>query len=319
MATSGDTSFNVTRAELIRMAALKLGAIGHADTMQSAMSDDFNRQLNAMVKRWSGTGIKVWTVREAVLFPAVSQVKYTLSSSSTDHAAETYYATTLSAAEASGQTVLSATSTANMTVSDYIGIVLDDGTLHWSTVSSKTSTEVTIASGLASAAASGNAVFNYTTKLVRPLRIPNHEGAVRRYTISSGNDTPIGPPMARLDYHALPQKTTTGSINQVFYDPQLTAGYLYIWQPLATITDLVKFTWHKPIEDFDSAGDNPDLPQEWIDTLVFNLALAMAPEFDVPNEKVQLIAGLASQFLDDLSGFGREIESVYFAPDLSPR
>src|SRR3990167_5617132 len=202
MATSSSTDFNLTLTQIVRGAALKIGAVGHGVTMSDEMFSDFNIALNAMVKRWSGKEIKVWTVREATLFPAVDQVKYSLSSSSTDHCTETYYATTLSAAEASGQTVLSCTSTANMTAADYIGIVLDDGTLHWTTVSSKTSTEVTIASALASAAASGNAVFNYTTKIVRPLRIPNHQGAVRRYNISSGNDTPIGPPVARLDYQS---------------------------------------------------------------------------------------------------------------------
>jgi hypothetical protein len=45
---------------------------------------------------------------------------------------------------------------------------------------------------------------------------------VRRFNISSGLDTMIGPPIAREDYQGLPNKSQTGVINQVFYDPQLS-------------------------------------------------------------------------------------------------
>ena len=310
MATSASTNFNLNRTQILRAAALKIHAIDGNETMSADMESDFNIALNAMVKRWNAKGIRVWTVREATLFPAVSQVKYALASGGADHATETYYATTLSAAEAASQTTLSVTSSTNMTVADNIGIVLDNGTLFWTTISSKTSTTVTVASAITSAAASGNAVFNYTTKLVRPLKIVD----VRRYNIAGATDTPISL-TARLDYQTLPNKAATGSINQIFYDPQLSTGYLYLWQAPSTIKDLLKFTWHKPIEDFDAAGDNPDLPQEWIDTLIFNLAVVMAPEYDVGTEKFNQVRSLAAEFLDDVSGFDREAESIFFQPD----
>ena len=310
MATSGSTNFAVTRTQILRAAALKIHAIDGNETMGSDMESDFNIALNAMVKRWSAKGIRVWAVREATLFPAVDQIKYALATGGADHATETYYATTLSAAEAASQTTLSVTSTTNMTVADNIGIVLDSGVLFWTTISSKTSTTVTVATGITTAAASGNAVFNYTTKMVRPLKIVD----VRRYNIAAATDTPINI-TARLDYQAIPDKTATGNLNQIFYDPQLSTGYLYLWQPQSTITDLLKFTWHKPIEDFDAAGDNPDLPQEWVDTLIFNLAVVMAPEFDVGMDKFNQVRSLAAEFLDDVSGFDREAESIFFQPD----
>lgn len=320
MATSGSTDWSVTRADICRGAALKIGAIGSGITMSAEMTADFSTALNAMVKRWSGKDIKVWTIREATLFPQAEQVKYSLSSSSADHCTESFVTTAISADEAAGQTAISVDDDDGIADNDYFGIILDDGTMHWSTVNgTPAGNVVTIDDAMPSAASADSPVYAYTTKIVRPLRIPSNEGAVRRFTISSGNDTPIGPPMARLDYNALPQKTQTGTINQVFYDPQLSTGYLYLWQPLATVTDLVKFTWHRPIEDFDSAGDNPDLPQEWIDTLIFNLAVVMAPEFDVPEAKFNRVRLLAAEFLDDLQGYGREIESVYFAPDMDPR
>lgn len=320
MPSSGSYDFTRTRNQIITRAGRITGAIRAGATMKAQDVTDFSEALNSMVKRWSVTpGMHVWTTAEATLFPQASQSKYALGSSSTDHATETFYETEISTAgEASGQTILSVNETTNMTTNDHIGVVVDDGTLHWSTIASKTASTVTINDALDDAASAGNKVFSYTSKIVRPLRIPNREGSIRLYDIANGNDTPLGPPVSRDEYYSLPNKTQTGSINQVFYDPQLTLGYIYLWSPPIAVTDLVKFTWHRPIQDFDAAGDNPDLPQEWIDPLVWNLADVMAPEYDVPAEKMAMIAQKAAIFLDSVAGFDREAESVLFEPDHGP-
>ena len=129
---------------------------------------------------------------------------------------------------------------------------------------------------------------------------------------------PISPPLARLDYQALPNKAQTGIINQVFYDPQLSTGYLYLWNPPSSVTDLLKFTWHRPIQDFDAAGNNPDLPQEWIRTLVWNLADEMTAEYDVPLDKADRITARAAKYLDNVAGFDREAESLSFGVEMGP-
>lgn len=319
MTVSTSTDFTRTRDQIISRAARLVGAIKAGETMGYQEVTDFAEALNAMVKRWAATpGMHVWCSSEATLFPQVDQVRYALGTGSSDHATRTYYATAITSNEALGQTILSVDDTSNMTVSDYIGIVVDDGTLHWSTVSSKTSTTVTIADALDAAAAADNAVFTYTTKIGRPLKIPSRVGAVRRYNIASEMDTPIGPPIARLDYNILPNKAQSGIVNQVFYDPQLATGYLYLWNPPTTVTDLVKFTYHRELADFDLASDNPDFPQEWIDPLVWNLADVLGPEYDIPMDRAQVIAGKAARFLDDVAGFDREAESIYAHPDMGP-
>lgn len=310
MATSGISTFNATMDTIIRQAALQVNAVGAGQTMGAQMSTDFKFMLNAMVKTWQAEGIHVWTTAEATLFPVAGQVKYGAGTGATDHITQTYYETSLSAAEAAGQTILSATSTTNMTVSDNIGIVLDDGSTQWTTISSKTSTTVTVAAALTGAAASGNAVFNYTTKLVRPLKVVD----ARRYNIDGATDTPMIV-ASRQEYNNLPQKTTAGSPVHLFYDAQLTIGYFYLWQVPSTTTDLVKFTFHRPIQDFNTAADNPDLPETWILTMVYNLAQIMMPQYPVSAQKANQINSLAAQFLDTMRGYDREGESIYFAPD----
>jgi|DEB0MinimDraft_3_1074331.scaffolds.fasta_scaffold00492_8 hypothetical protein len=71
----------------------------------------------------------------------------------------THNETTLDAAEAAGQTVISVAATTNMQAGDSILIELDDSTFHLSTISSFVAGDtVTIADALPSKAASGNKV-----------------------------------------------------------------------------------------------------------------------------------------------------------------
>lgn len=64
--------------------------------------------------------------------------------------------TTLSGAEASGQTVISVTDASDMSVNDHFQVRLDDGTIHNSYITAISSNDVTINDALPSAAASGN-------------------------------------------------------------------------------------------------------------------------------------------------------------------
>lgn len=316
MAVSGSSDFTRTRDQIIARALRICGAVKAGETIGAQEVTDAAEALNAMVKRWSATpGMHVWCTSEATLFPQASQVRYGLSTSSTDHATESYAATELTAAASSGATSITVDSITGISNGDNIGVVVDDGTIHWTTVNGAPSgSTVVLTTGLDDDAASGNAVFAYTTKIVRPLKIVD----ARTYDISSGQEVPISPMLARADYQALPNKAQTGTINQAFYDPQRDTGYLYLWNPPSTVTSLVKFTWHRPIMDFDAASNNPDLPQEWIDVLVWGLADLMCAEYDVPADKAGMIAGRAAKYLDDVAGFDREAESIEFGVDTGP-
>lgn len=311
MATSGSSNFTTTRDEIIRHALMHMGILGANETASSEQTTDMAHMLNAMVKAWQGRGMHIWSVVEGTLFPQPSQYRYQVGTSSTDHVTETYYDTTLSADEASGQTILSVTSTDDMTVADHIGIVLDDGTLHWSTIASKTSTTVTINDAIDDDAASGNKVFNYTSKLVQPLRVVDY----RRYDIDGDTDTPILD-IARLDYNRLPNKTSAGSMSQVFYDRQLSMGYLNVWQVPSTVSELLKFTCHKPLQDFDASSDNPDLAQEWILAIEFNLAVVAGTQFGVATERYRRLEARAVEYLDAVIGLDQENQSIFDQPDI---
>ena len=311
MSTSGTVTFNATTTEICQQAALLLNAVPLQGTMSDALFQSFRFMLNAMVKSWAATGIHLWKVTEATLFPVDGQVRYGAGTGATDHITSTYYETAITATELTGQTVLSVDSTTNMTVADNIGIVQDDGTLFWTTIVSKTSTTVTITAALTDDAAAANAVFNYTSKIVRPLKVVD----ARRYNIDGATDTPMTV-CSRQEYRNLPNKTQAGMPIQMFYDAQLTIGYFNLWQVPDTTTELVKFTCHLPIMDFSASADNPDLPQEWILPLVYNLAKLKMPSHPVDAARRQDINDTADNLLAAMVGFDRENESIFIQPNM---
>ncbi len=315
MTTSGTSTFNLTRDQIIKSALRKVGAIESSETPSASMVSDCAEALNMMVKEWDTLGIHLWTEAEGALFLQPGQYQYSLGTGSTDHGTQTnppnYTQTSLDAAAVAGATSITVDSIANILNGDNIGVVLDSGDIFWTTVSgSPSGVTVNLASGLTSAAASGNNVYDYTTAILRPLRI----AAARRMLISSGIETPMVR-MSRLDYRDLPNKANTGIPTQFFYDPlggAINYGIIYIWPAPVDATNLVKFTWYRQIQDFNAAGNTPDFPQEWLNALVWNLAVEMAPEFDLTPTRFAVLKTQAKEKLDMVTGWDREPESIYF-------
>lgn len=306
MATSGSINFNLTRNDIITQALYMVGA---ASIDQAVSNEDLsygNNLLNMMVKSWQVAGIKLWRYAEATLFFADADNTYTLSSSG-DRASETVVETTLSAAEASGQTLLSVTSTTGMTASDFIGIELDSGDLQWTTISSVTSsTSVTVAVALTGAAASGNFVYSFTTKINRPLEITQ-----MRSRDPDGNDL-VMTPLSRDQYFALNDKTQAGRATQYFYDPQLSSGSVYVWPTPDDVQYRVKFTYKQSLEDFDGSSDDPDFPQEWLLPIVSNLALLLCAAYSVSDSKYTIIKNTAETYYQSILGNDQEKTAITF-------
>lgn len=311
MTTSGTATFNYNLNQIVTAAARKIGAIASGEVMSSAAVTDFSDQLNMFVKSLNATGLHIWTETDATVFLQTNQVSYTLGAGSTDHATETYTATTLSAAAALGASTISVTATTGFSSTYKVGVVLDGGTIFWTTQSGAVSgTTVTLAATLTGAAASGNAVYVYQTDIIRPLRVVS----ARRFNFASAIDTQINL-VSRIDYRNLPNKTNTGVVTQAFYDPRggaNTQGVISVWPAPADVTNAVKMTWWRPVQDFSAAGNTPDLPQEWLDALIWNLAYKMAPEYDCPANRFNMIKEQAAGSLGLVMGFDREPESYLF-------
>jgi hypothetical protein len=121
MATSGSFNFSVTRNEVIEEGYKAARILGQDQTMNARDITDGAMALNLLVKQWQGRsdfapGLKVWSRQRITLFLAKGQQRYVIGPASTDARCSAQYGrTTISATEASGQTVLSITSNTDTT------------------------------------------------------------------------------------------------------------------------------------------------------------------------------------------------------------
>lgn len=314
MSTSGTVTFSRNRDQLIASALRKISAFESGETPDAQSVQDASDALNAMIKHWQGNGIEIWTTQEAILYPQLSQVRYTLGSSSTDHVTPVDAETTLTSAAALGASTISVASVTGIATAYNIGVQLDDGTFQWTTVNGAPSgLTVTLTATLTDSAASGNSVVAYQTALVRPLKIIS----ARRSNLISNIDVPLME-MDRIEYQEMPNKTTTGAVNSFYYDRRggtNTTGLLYLWPAPASTDEVIKITVARPVQDFTVAGDDADLPQEWIRALEWGLADEIADEYDVPEPKRTRIERRAAQYLAEANWWERELISFQLVPD----
>lgn len=332
MAVSGTITFVTNCNELIK-GSLRLisGYDFENSTGPSATQLSLGREaLNIILKQMGARGLQLWERKYAVIFPQYNQSVFKLGSPgpSGDHACLTtpldvagFVQTTLSTDAASGATSIVVEETSSndtvgvpaVSITDnyYIGIQLNDGTLQWTQVNGTPgSTTVTIDDALTDDADEGNWVYCYQTKLFRPLMLS--AAFVRQV---GGNDTPIQI-IPRDLYNSLGQKAQTNSTpSQLYYDNQRDTGYVYIYPGFSTVQQQLYIEIQKPIDDMTDGTTDFDLPQEWFGVLKYGLALALAPEYEVPMTKFKQITALYQDAETLVDGWDQEQDSLYIQPN----
>jgi hypothetical protein len=260
-----------------------------------------------MVKSWINQGIGLWAVQTASLFLVKDQGSYTMSSTG-DHITDSWSSTQLSTAAVSTDTTIEVDSITGISDGDYIGIILDDNTAHWTTVNGAPSgTTVTLTDAITGAAAIDNNVYFYTTKSGAAEAIID---AVHRIA-SSNSDRPMNI-IARADYYNnYGNKTSNGSPTEIYVDDQLDSTVLRIYPEPDTSLNRIEFTYQRTLEDFDAATDTPDFPQAWYEALCWNLAKRLMVKYGTPREMRMEIRQAAMETLSDAMSFDSENASLY--------
>lgn len=148
----------------------------------------------------------------------------------------------------------------------------------------------------------------------KPLRILS----VRR-SDSDGREIPMNE-LSRQEYYDSPNKTTSTSVPVSWYfDPQTTTGVLHVWpapDTNAAADYTLQITCSRPIEDMDDPSNDLDMPQEWIDPIVWMLADDLETEYPVNDgrlaQKIERKAMEAKQILDY---WDTETTSLYMQPE----
>ncbi len=316
MAVGTTSNFNLGQNEIITEALRECRVIGITQTASGDMISRCSTRLNLLMRSWQADGLHVWTQDTGVLFQVTDQAKYT---TDTDRMCklDDLVITSIGADEASGQTVLTLADTTGMTAADEIGILLDDGTMQWTTiVSVDSSTQVTITAALTDDAAEGNNVYAFTTqlgkivKVYEDIRVRNMtEGTSNQY-----NETPIFL-FSRMEYNLLSNKTNTGLTTQVYFQPLRDTSAFYLWPVPNNDINLVLFTFERDLLDFDTPTDLADLPAEWTRTLVMSLASEIGNMFGVPSDRLQNITDRAAAMREKLLGWDNDEYSVRLVPD----
>jgi hypothetical protein len=245
-------------------------------------------RLNMLVKQWQGNsdlapGLKVWTRQRVTLFLAVGQQTYFVGPASGDSRSSTTVGrTTISNAEAAGQTVISITaptditsypgSTVTMTSGDFVGIELDDHTIQWSTISGTPAATMTINNALTNSSAAGNYVWWFTS---RAQRFPLLENAVLRD--DNFNDTPLDVFTQVQQYEANVAKFADGDPVCILVEPQRLNTRITLDSQPTNMRKQLFLTVLYPAEDYDSTSNDIAFPQEWFAALSWELAFRLSP------------------------------------------
>lgn len=286
MATSGSTNFSVSRNDIIKMAYQKIGVVAEGDSPNSNQYTEGSLLLNGIVKSWSvGLKIPLWSLRYGAIFPQSLTTPHSVLLGSTGgHASTEILHTTLTADAASSATSLTVGSITSFAASDNIGIELDNGDIHWTTINGAPSgSTIVITTGLASAAASGNHIWAYTTKIDRPVRIV--EAWTRDYTTSTDvRDIPMEV-ITPEEYNMITNKVSESYPLKICYEPLIDNGVARYWPGFSDGSKIIMIRYHRVLEDFDGATDTPDFPQEYFYPLFLELAVAAAGSYSLSIEE----------------------------------
>lgn len=280
MTTSGDVTLSYTQSEIIQAAFLIAAVYGLNQSISGSSYAFAAGILNRSMKSFENSAQHIWKRTEATLFLQYNQSSYVLGSGSTDHAANIYNTTTVASVPTLAGFIPVA-STSGINIGDTIGIVYNTNTIFWSTIVNFSSNplSVVISPALPTlAVVAGAQVYTYTaaTNVVqKPLDLIE----VRRREVVSLVDTPMYE-SAWVDYQMLPDKLASvnnqGSTPITWtYNRQIANGTIYIWPVPSTQQFILPFTYYEPLQVFDAASDTADIPDEWYEFLIHNLALKL--------------------------------------------
>lgn len=309
MATTNSYNFVMTRDNIITDALLHIGAIGEGETPSANAVTEAARVLNMLAKlRSAASGMPLWAIKRGVILPVTDTNSVTTISHIVQ--ADSYVETAVGADEAAAQTDITVDSITGISNGDAIGVELDDGTMQWTTVNGVPSgTTVVLTAALTSAASDGNKIYAYTAssdRISRPLRV--YSATVKETTNDISWEIDIED---REDFWKITNVTTESVPTMLYYEPGLGSavadpatattwyGTFNFWPRFNGGDHVIEFTYQRPSQDFDAAGDHPDFPQEFYLPLVLELAALLGPRYGVePSERARLFTE-AAMYLEE--------------------
>lgn len=158
----------------------------------------------------------------------------------------------------------------------------------------------------------GQDAYTLTPKPMRVL-------SARRKLLNGGYETPMTE-WSRQEYLDMPNKTTSPSTPvNFYYDPQRDTGTLYLWPTPSTAvapTISVIVDELRPMFIMDSTADTIDMPAEWQETFVMNLARRLKLKYPVNDPGLDAkVDEMADGLFARLKAWDNEPASIFLQPD----
>ena len=131
---------------------------------------------------------------------------------------------------------------------------------------------------------------------------------------STQNDTTLMV-ISRQEYMQQGYKPSQGIPNQVYYDPQVNSGLLYVYDTPSTTGYTIHLQCQLPISDTLTPTNTPEFPSEWFNLLKFGLADQLALEYGVPAQVRVELAQRAAKLEEMMTDWSQEEASTNFMPD----
>jgi hypothetical protein len=296
---------------LIKNALIDAGIIRDDQAVDTNMQTFALYRLNLLLKSYQAIGLHLWRTVETTLMLEDGKKDYTLGTGGDRHA-QNLTTTTLGAAEAAAQTILTVASSANMTAGDVVGIELTAGTVDWTTIASvDDATTITVDVALTGAAASGNTVFSYTALAPQPLKI--HEAYVVQKA-STSNHTPVAI-VSNNEYMNLANKDSESYPNQIQFRPELTTTELRVWPLSDNNTARLVMTVELPLEDMDSVANDLAMPAYWYEAIHCAMVYQMGKSYAAPREQVTMFQYDAEVAKAEAKAYGVENTHIQVVPE----
>ena len=162
----------------------------------------------------------------------------------------------------------------------------------------------------------GPAQYSTDLQTDKPLKVI--QAWLRNVSVTPNVDTPMQI-LSQQEYNFLGSKASTGVANSVYYQIEQNTGNMYVYltpDNNAATTYQLYFMAQIPLADITTGSQVPNFPNEWMNTLVWNLADQLAIEYSVPQNHRAEIAARAKMYEEQLSDWDVESTSTFFQADL---
>ena len=322
MATSGTTTFTVTRDQIIEAALRSLAVLEEGATPGPNALENASFSLNLILKKWQSEGIKIWTIKEYTLPLVPNQTSYTIGPSATYNlnAAKPLrliqaYLRDLSNNTSSVGKISLTSGGSGYTVQPTNPVSATGGTGSGATFNLTFTGAVVTSVMLANTGGSSYTVGDVLTMgggTFTTAATVTVDSLLSVYT-----DMPMTV-ISQQEYNMLSSKQSQGNVNTVYFKPWRDYGELSVFLTPNTFTaenyELHLFV-QTPIEDISSANQNFDFPSEWFLALKWNLAADLASDYEKTLTDKQYYEQKANVLKNELMDWDIEWSSTFFQPD----